>query len=359
MEFLPETTTYFDYFGDNSTDSDYFGENTTFEIYAIKEKSGDCYIDFNDMRVPNSVQVVLIFLNLFATLVSLAVLIVFGCVWKTLKTSDLIMCAMTACSFLITMIFFIHFIVARAFGMSEAPDTYCSLICYGYSLFSIFVLLLTCCMAVVCLLAVARPSSHGRVQRRGTGIKLILLLFFVAMLFAFPVFLFREPQDDPFLSPACSSHTDVAHSYHDLAMLKLHVSTMLYTCCLLCMFVCYVYIWRRMWRGSIKVGRKKLSPSARHALMLTVLVLLFMLLTYGPNYMLHLLQIAVHHGAIHMSCVWVVDLFLAARYVKVLLQCHAVCNPFLYAFLSSSFRSQAKEAKMRLSALLQRVSGLY
>lgn len=357
MEFLPENTTYFDYYGDTSTDSDYFGDNSTFDIYVInKSDSGDCFLDFKDMRVPGSVQVGLVLLNLIATVVSMAVLIVFCCVWKKLKTSDLMMFAMTGSSFLIALIFFIHFSVARAFGASQASGAYCSTICYAYSLFSTFVLLLTCCMAIICLLAVARPGVQGRVQNRGTGMKIILALFFVAMLFAFPVFIFREPHDDPFLSPACSSHTEVAHSHHDLAILKLHSSTILYTLCLLCMFVCYVYIWWRMWRSNKKVGRRRLSPSARRAVVLTVVVLLFMLLTYGPNYMLHLLQIAAHHGAIHVSCVWTVDLFLAARYVKALIQCHAVCNPLLYAFLSSSFRSQAKEAKMRLSVSLQRMS---
>lgn len=354
MELPPKPTTYFDNYGANSTDFYYFGENSTFDIY-VDRSFHECFIDFEDMRVSKAAQAALIFLNLLATFVSMIVLIIFSCVWRTLKTSDLLMFAMTACSFLLCIVFFIHFAVVHALGPSEASAAYCSFISYSYSTLSILVLLLTCSIAIICLLAVARPRAQRRIQHRSFGIKLIAWLLMVALIFAFPFLIFREEHDDPFMSTVCYSHAHYAGKFHALAILKLHSFSFLCTVCLLCMLICYVYIWWRMWRSSKKVGHGgRQSPSARRGILLTVIVLLFMLLSYGPNYLAHVLDIANHHGFISLSCVRLVDLFFVTRYLKVLVQCHAVCNPFLYALLSSSFRSQATEARRRLFGVLCR-----
>lgn len=333
--------------------TDYWDDNFTFPT-VVYEDYRDCYVSYAELRASLAVQIILILINLSATFVSLGVIAVYCMMWRTLKTSDILMCAMTLCSLMLCTIFFVHFGMVRALGNSAAPKAYCSFLTYSYSTLSIFVLLLTCAVSLVCLLAVARPTWQRRVQHPRTGCYVLMVLCVIALLFALPFLLFREPHEDPFGASACVSVTLITGTRPQMALWKIHSSLCLCTMCLLCTLACYLFIWCRVWWRKRRGRGSGMSRTQRRGFCLTVSILLFMVITYGPNYLAHVIYISVHHNLFYLSCPYLVLLFKSSRYLKVLVQIHTIGNPLLYAALSSAFRAQALEARRRLMGFLAR-----
>lgn len=338
---------------------DYFDENSTFPTFWYEDTGTTCYVMPDDVQTPLAVQVALVLLNVFATLVSAAVFGVYLFMWKVLKTSDLLMCTMSLCSFLLCVLFFVHYTVARLFGEQEASVIYCSAITYTYNLLVIFVLLLTCAVSMVSLLAVARPAAQRRLQERCTGLLVVFCVLFLALIFALPFLLFRESYEDPFGTNLCLSTTVLIDDRKLRAQLKVHSSLLLCFLCFAFTVVCYLYIWCSVWCRRRRGQSSGFSMAQRRGLCLSMLILVFMLLTYGPNFASHVIYIAVHHRLLDLGCAALTVLFKVTRYLKVLVQVHAILNPILSAAVSSAFRAQALEARRRVSGLLARLRNLF